>query len=178
MNVSCKFKYTETVTRNVFAAIIEDDTHPDLRIIVKFAKTYSVEVHNFYYNLIVAPQLYSCQSIGPYFMVVMEQLEGTILAEISSLSIQEAQQIESVFLCCMVYVLTIKVIQKAVNKAVSEGLVHGDLRAPNILITNDGPKIIDFDWSGKEGEVRYPIDLSMSNEWPEGGISLFQCINS
>ena len=28
--------------------------------------------------------------------------------------------------------------------------------------------IIDFDWAGKEGEARYPKDLSPAVRWPPG----------
>jgi hypothetical protein len=37
--------------------------------------------------------------------------------------------------------------------------VHGDLRGPNTLLTADGLKPIGFDWCGKEGKARYPVDI-------------------
>ncbi|CAG8664540.1 9474_t:CDS:2, partial [Paraglomus brasilianum] len=38
----------------------------------------------------------------------------------------------------------------------SQDLVHGDIHGSNILVSkDDGIMLIDFDWSGKEGEVRY-----------------------
>lgn len=42
-----------------------------------------------------------------------------------------------------------------------QGLVHGDLRDTNLLVRIDGElrfMLVDFDWAGKEGEVRYPIN--------------------
>jgi len=36
------------------------------------------------------------------------------------------------------------------------------------MITKDGLKLVDFDWCGKEGEVRYPTNISSEIEWPEG----------
>ena len=32
---------------------------------------------------------------------------------------------------------------------------HENLRAPNILVKDDDVKLVDFDWAGKENEVRY-----------------------
>jgi hypothetical protein len=29
-------------------------------------------------------------------------------------------------------------------------------------------KLVDFDWSGKEGTVHYPAGISEAIEWPEG----------
>ena len=33
------------------------------------------------------------------------------------------------------------------------GYVHGDLREPDVLVTTDGLKLIDFDRCGKEGSA-------------------------
>ena len=43
--------------------------------------------------------------------------------------------------------------------------VHGDLRVQNILVVDDSISILDFDWVGKEGEVRYPQELNTSCDW-------------
>eukprot|EP00981_Chlorochromonas_danica_P014408 scaffold7939_cov189-Ochromonas_danica.AAC.3 len=47
------------------------------------------------------------------------------------------------------------------------GFVHGDLREPNILLTNTEHGIhvwlIDFDFAGPIGEARYPMDLDLDN---------------
>ncbi|KAG1887287.1 hypothetical protein F4604DRAFT_1675279 [Suillus subluteus] len=42
------------------------------------------------------------------------------------------------------------------------GLVHGDIRDINIMVKKDGSsgiKLVDFDWSGKIGEIRYPMNV-------------------
>jgi RIO-like serine/threonine protein kinase len=56
----------------------------------------------------------------------------------------------------------------------SQGMVHGDVRRPNIIIERgEGDdeecrvKILDFDWAGREGEARYPLRLS-PGLWPDG----------
>jgi hypothetical protein len=49
------------------------------------------------------------------------------------------------------------------------GFVHGDLRAPNIIISNQKPVILDFDWAGENGIVRYPRVLNHHDIlWPDG----------
>lgn len=45
--------------------------------------------------------------------------------------------------------------------------MFGDLREPKILIGKDGMRLVDFDWSGKKGEVQYPVDVSRKIKWPE-----------
>ena len=51
-----------------------------------------------------------------------------------------------------------------------EGYVHGDIRGPNLLIAEDGLKLVDFDWCGKRGEARYPADISIAAgiKWHDG----------
>jgi serine/threonine protein kinase len=44
----------------------------------------------------------------------------------------------------------------------ARGLVHGDLRDDNFIVPSDGPEIImliDFDWGGEAGKVRFPTWL-------------------
>ena len=51
----------------------------------------------------------------------------------------------------------------------SAGMVHGDFRAANIMLKpGDEAKavLVDFDWAGKAGEVRYPITRSNSFGYP------------
>ncbi|KAG2125665.1 hypothetical protein DEU56DRAFT_715527, partial [Suillus clintonianus] len=43
-----------------------------------------------------------------------------------------------------------------------EGYVHGDIRDMNVMVKRDrstGFKLVDFDWSGKIGEIRYPMNV-------------------
>ena len=62
-------------------------------------------------------------------------------------------------------------IRQAVDTFHKEGFVHGDLRAANIFVKklNDGEwdvQLIDFDWAGREGEVRYPMNVgSFATIW-------------
>ncbi|KAF8646503.1 hypothetical protein AX16_007180 [Volvariella volvacea WC 439] len=49
----------------------------------------------------------------------------------------------------------------------SKGFVHGDLRNVNVFVRDDDDtgtstdfQLLDFDWAGRVGEVRYPINLN------------------
>ena len=72
-------------------------------------------------------------------------------------------------------------VRRALGILHGRGLVHGDIRLPNVIIQggdDDEPKddeamgartrIVDFDWAGDEGTVRYPLYLSKVINWPAG----------
>ena len=42
---------------------------------------------------------------------------------------------------------------------------HENLRAPNILVKDDDVKLVDFDWAGKENEVRYHCIFNEDIKW-------------
>ena len=54
------------------------------------------------------------------------------------------------------------------------GYVHGDIRTTNIMVKKTGePGIIllDFDWAGKVGEVRYPMNVNNRDiKRPDGAV--------
>jgi serine/threonine protein kinase len=58
-------------------------------------------------------------------------------------------------------------LRKALVNLHDQGYVHGDVRAPNIIVDKDDkPRFIDFDWSHKIGEARYPNSLNPAINWP------------
>ena len=69
-------------------------------------------------------------------------------------------------------------IKRAVRLLHDESMVHGDIRLGNVIIEggidiDDGDMknrvmIVDFDWAGVEGTVRYPLHLSETISWPAG----------
>ena len=83
--------------------------------------------------------------MGDLFMVVMELCEGVPWYNPSS-----DQK---------------KLLLDASRCLEESGLVHGDIRAPNVLMVGDGIRILDFDWAGKAGEARYPVALSEGVQW-------------
>ncbi|KAL4252673.1 hypothetical protein AB1N83_014097 [Pleurotus pulmonarius] len=72
----------------------------------------------------------------------------------------------------------IKVAVSRVLQALESGqLVHGDLRPNNIMVELDDDgrledvdgvrlKIVDFDWAGKVGAVKYPLSRNEDISWP------------
>ena len=66
-------------------------------------------------------------------------------------------------------------LEEIVSKLHDLGFVHGDIRPLNVLIEtakdapyNDLVALIDFDWAGRAGVVRYPLSLNRNIKWPAG----------
>ena len=144
------FKYVDRVdpTRLVFRVVTEDDEQADL--FVKYMRgRYGKEAHKAAARLGLAPALRGCQSLpGDWWMVVLEPLpEGYIDYEDAKCPKDANAK-----------------IRQAVDALHKEGFVHGDLRAANIFVKklDDGEwdvQLIDFDWAGRKGEVRYPMNV-------------------
>ena len=79
-------------------------------------------------------------------MIVMEFIEGKTIQE--SLSKTSPLNIYNL-------------IQSMMETIHQNNYVHGDFRPTNIILTKESkPYLIDFDWSGKEGDVCYPFFLN------------------
>ena len=139
---------------------------PTQDIVVKFVDRYGQRAHQILADEGLAPKLLYCgsprlvddqpsyQSIS---MVVMEYVDGNTFAVAKQKMSEES----------------VEAVRAAVRSALellhSHGLVFGDLRSPNIMITKDGKvKLIDFDWAGEEGRAKYPSLISPEIAWPEG----------
>lgn len=50
--------------------------------------------------------------------------------------------------------------------------MHGDVRDTNIMLSPDGEiMLVDFDWAGKAGEIRYPMNVNREDIWrPDGAV--------
>lgn len=135
-------------------------------VVVKFVEDYGEDVHRLLAKEGYAPQLFyfgqidstdGAPTYGSLRMVVMEYLPGvtvTMLQEMGSLHDLDG------------LVTTLQGIMKLLHE---HGYVYGDPHSPNVIIMEDGTvKLINFDWAGKAGIVRYPFSISWVIKWPDG----------
>ena len=148
-----KLKYVKRMAaedpeKAVFEASMEDRNQPGESsvVVVKFAHSYCKAAHSLLAGMSLAPHVRYCEkveSVGMY-VVIMDLVIGNYV---------EAPYQDQRFA---------DKLRTAIQTLHDANFVHGDLREPNVLITEDGDmKIIDFDWCGKEGEVHYPSDINL-----------------
>lgn len=172
--VQLKFTYVDCLENDpasvTFLASTEHPNDPEMRhIVVKFVDRYGYEGHQLLADLGLAPQLLYCGLLngqvdardsesargastfigglytGPWRMVVMEFVDG------ATMSVQRELWPPDVY----------QKIKDALGVLHSHGFAFGDLRPPNVMLKKDGNiMLIDFDWCGKEGVVRYPRALA------------------
>ncbi|ESK87088.1 hypothetical protein Moror_11913 [Moniliophthora roreri MCA 2997] len=148
-----------------------DADHNTTPVLIKFTRSYCTPAHQLLSSIDAAPKLYysdSPNSDAYYWqMVVMEYLPTpptTTLYDFEGTPAEARQVGED--------------LKRAVGTLHDQGYVFGDLRPSNILVEpeadGEGRRIrvalVDFDWAGKEGEVRYPVGISVNGgiNWPEG----------
>lgn len=118
-------------------------TTDNKQIIIKFTRQYSLELHMFCADRGCAPVIFGFERLpGGFFGIAMEFVQSAFPISHSPYINKHHEWAEQ--------------LQKLVESFHAEGLVHGDLRAPNIICDADRVMLIDFDWGGKEGEVSYP----------------------
>jgi len=132
---------------------------------IKFTRSYSKDVHLACSTY--APTLRGFEIIaGRWYLVVMDVVDLDVYKPYSnrSMNISSGSFPD-------VGVLRPQV-EKVIKSLHSKGLVHGDVRDTNLLVRTDGEcgfVLIDFDWAGKEGEARYPMNVNRNNiRRPEG----------
>jgi hypothetical protein len=136
------------------------------KIIIKFVKNnYGLSLHKFCQELNCAPKIIHYEILNDWKIIIMENLLLnynclSILLNNNSLTLQKKQKIK-------------EKLEEIVKKFHNEDLCHGDLRETNIMVhdnddDDDIIKLVDFDWSGKCGEVYYPPFLNNNIDWPEG----------
>ena len=130
------------------------ETIPAQDIVVKFVDRYGQRAHEILADKGFAPKLLYCgsprlddkePSYESISMVVMEYVDGDTLAVAKKKMSEES-------------VRTVRsAVQRALELLHDCGLVFGDLRPPNVMVPKDGKiKLIDFNWAGEEGQVKYP----------------------
>lgn len=127
-------------------------------VVVKFVSTYHAQAHRILAKHRLAPTLHYASTdhaeapkYGGRCMIVMDFIEGK--PAVGSLSEGQFEQ-----------------VKEAIQLLHSHDFVFGDLRPPNILITDDTAMLIDFDWCGKAEEAQYPASLNTADNigWPTG----------
>jgi len=123
-------------------------------VVVKFVTKYSKEAHLHCASRGISPKLRGFEALpGGWFMVVMDCVakefvhidtaKSTLTSELHDMVLEETARLHQA------------------------GYVHGDLRDTNLMVREDGERgfiLLDFDWAGKIGEIRYPRNVNTAPE--------------
>ena len=118
------------------------------KVCIKFVRQYSKEAHLKCASLGFAPALRGFELIpGGWYLVVMDFIDDEYhdLKRSPAIASYETE------------------VQEKVTSLHEAGFVHGDIRSVNIMVKKDdspGIMLIDFDWAGVMGEVRYPMNVN------------------
>ena len=170
-NTLVKFTYQKPLELDVscitYLAWTIEEVSKD--IIIKYVTSYGANAHQhmaskgfaprllYYGRINVMPEM---PSYGDLCMVVMEHVKGSTLHEV----LDHKTPIPSGFKSDL---------ERAFKHLHGAGYVFGDLRKPNIMVLPEGTpgstaQLIDFDWSGIEGKVKYPVSISITIPWANG----------
>ncbi|KAF8196946.1 hypothetical protein BJ912DRAFT_1079970 [Pholiota molesta] len=145
---------------NLFVARWHDHADNEPELIVKLVLRYGEATHRCLAEKRLAPELYLCQPvIGGFIAVVMERAKGKPLDWLHpDLNYSKTSIFDQ--------------LKEVLTALQGRRLVHGDLRAPNIIVDAGSTiKVIDFDWAAKEGEGVYPSTINMEElckQWHRG----------
>lgn len=136
--------------RELYMAEAPTDADDYSMILVKFSRTYCVDLHDYCSKAGHAPKLLAFEELpGGWYGIAMEYLKDTD-------PLNTAQFNDD--------------LKKLIEGFHGLGWVHGDLRDANIRSREDGFWLIDFDWGGKEGEAKYPTRY-LNEELTAGRVS-------
>lgn len=130
------------------------------RVCIKFVRKYSKDAHLCCAALGCAPTLYGFETLpGGWFMVVMDAIGDDYVKLCDTNPTRSA----------------LERVRECLVRLHRENYVHGDVRSSNIVVCqSDMNKVIvlDFDWAGKIGEVKYPMNVNRAWDlWrPEGAV--------
>ncbi|KDQ19682.1 hypothetical protein BOTBODRAFT_143115 [Botryobasidium botryosum FD-172 SS1] len=168
---SVAFQYTRKYdtlrpTQLIFYGADEEDDQVGRKLCIKFVRRYSKEAHELCALQGQAPALYGFEKLaGGWYTIVMEDLEAHIpYNEAHGLSPAQRRLVRSEVLECM-------------HALHSQNIAHGDIRGANILINvhpENGSlsvKLIDFDWAGTAGVVKYLMNVNCKEvRRPQGAV--------
>jgi hypothetical protein len=148
--------YIRRITRGVYEATCELPGAPlraALRVVVKFTRQYSPETQCVLAAKGLAPRLYYCgpvPGLGDWVMVVMDYVDGQPFHEAGARMAVARDNVRA-----------------ALEMLHANDHVWGDARAPNLLVMADSSvRVVDFDWSGRAGEARWPGQRNQRVGWP------------
>ena len=123
------------------------ETGNNEKICIKFACHYSKDVHEFCASKGFAPILKGFEKLSSGWWMVVMQMIGEDYCRLSDFPPPYSHHED--------------ITQKLVSLH-QENYVHGDVRDTNIMVKKNGGmgfRLVDFDWSGRIGEVRYPMNV-------------------
>jgi serine/threonine protein kinase len=158
------FKLTEQPTPNKLIFLGSTGLNNSPKLLVKFVRSYGKDLHQHCADLGYAPPLLGFEKVsGGWNMVVMQFMEDHTPFSTFSRRSSVSSNLRAKF-------------KRLVDSFQKKNFVHGDLRASNLLVHEDengrlSMKLVDFDWGGSEGEVRYPLALNRKDiKRPEGAV--------
>jgi hypothetical protein len=144
-------------------------SHDGRPIVVKFVRQYNGEAHRLLAAANLAPRLLfdgnddrnaDFPRPGGMRMVVMDFVHGEDLMDYRKRDLPLGSIRDNV--------------KEAIGILHKHDFVFGDLRDPNVRVKLEGDKLvqgmlIDFDWSGKHDEARYPTSMNQDEiSWAKG----------
>ncbi|KAL1938443.1 hypothetical protein VTO73DRAFT_11683 [Trametes versicolor] len=156
-------RIVEEFSRSLFRARLGSNGDGS-EVLVKFCFRYGEEAHRLLaaHEPPLAPRLHACVPLlGGVTMVVMDIVPGFE----DNVSLDKSAQLPSE---------TMDDIKTALEVLHGAGLVHGDVRRPNVVAVPRGDSgqmgamLIDFDWAGENGKVLYPSRLNPDVDWAQG----------
>lgn len=145
---TCSFKYVSQESAKLVFFGKTDDDEP---ICIKFVRSYSKDAHAICELMGFAPKLKGFQVVpGGWQMVIMDVV-GDGFVHFDQLPHEPRHRVKD----------EIKDKLIALHQA---GYVHGDIRDTNVMVKKSDTMdimLIDFDWAGEIGKVRYPMNVNI-----------------
>jgi hypothetical protein len=134
-----------------YGTCVFEEGGKEVEVCVKFVTQYSFGAHQFCASEQFAPQIFAFVDLGGgWKVVVMERLD------------QSFDLVTALTLKPELYEL----LKEKLSRLHQNGDVHGDVRDVNIMAKEENGrysvKLLDFDWAGRIGEVRYPRNVRNS----------------
>ncbi|CAA7265766.1 unnamed protein product [Cyclocybe aegerita] len=128
-------------------------------VCIKFTRRYCREAHEFCASRGFAPKLHGFERLpGGWYMIVMDDTREEyedLFEFISGHSDQLDDDSRNSLLDSL---------KASLSQFHQANYVHGDMRNSNIMVKKSGLDgsflLVDFDWSGTIGEVRYPLNIN------------------